>query len=419
MKILIFTQHFPPETVATGRRAFDLAESLSERGHRVTVITGVPNHPSSLGRSYCRVAPRAESAPAGYRIIRVRVFRSTDTQALKRFLTYATFVLSAALAGLRQERPDVILAVSPLPTGLAALPVHWLRHSPLVFDLQDVWPDSAMAVGVMRPGLVLRSLRRLERFFYSHCQLIVGISKGFKQYLVGLGVRPERVAVIPNGVDIEMFSGINGNREFQRSHHLEGKFVVGYTGNLGLAQGLDTLLDAAAVLRGAPIRFLLVGEGTDKLRIMQCAAQRRLQNVEFVGGVSREHIPSILALCDALLLILRRDPLFKITIPSKLYEYMVAGKPILCSVGGEAAGLVAACRCGLPIAPSDTAALVEALQHLMRNHALCRNLGEMGIDSAQKYFSRRLLMAHYAELMERLVRTVPEPVGRLALSLKK
>jgi len=276
-----------------------------------------------------------------------------------------------------------------------------------------------MAVGVMRPGLVFRFLRRLERFFYGRCRMIVGISEGFKQYLVGLGVRPERVAMIPNGVQVEMFAGVEGNREFQRAYQLEGKFVVGYTGNIGLAQGMDTLLGAAAVLRGSPVTFLLVGEGTDKLRIMERAAQRGLRNVKFVDGVLREQVPSILALCDAFLLILRRDPLFKITIPSKLYEYMASGKPILCSVGGEAAGLVAVCRCGLRVAPSDAAALVEAIQHLMRDPALCRKLGEMGVDSAQKHFSHSLLMADYAELTERLVPISPEPVGRLALSLKK
>jgi colanic acid biosynthesis glycosyl transferase WcaI len=415
MRILIYTQHFPPETVATGRRAFDLAESLAGRGHRVTVITGVPNHPSSLGRPFCRAAPRTQVAAAGYRVVRVAVFRSENTRTLNRLLTYATFALSAAWAGLRQHPPDAILAISPLPTGLAALPAHWMRRAPLVFDLQDIWPDSALAVGVMRPSPALRLLRRLECSFYRRCALIVGITEGFRSYLLSLGVRPERVAVIHNGVDWEMVAPRIADQKLKSSHELEGKFIVGYVGNIGLAQGLTTLLDAAEALRDSPVKFILVGEGTDKVRLRKLARIRGLVNVEFPDGVPRERVASILASCHALLLILRRDPLFEITIPSKLYEYMAAGKPIICSVGGEAASLVAASECGLLVEPSDGAALAGAVQRLMEDPALCRGLGEKGKHCARERFSRDSMMAGYAESVEALASPAQEPAARLEL----
>ena len=403
MRILIFTQHFAPETAATGRRALDLAESLAGRGHEVTVLTGVPNHPSSLGRPFCQRVPRREVAAAGYSVVRVPVFRSEDTRPLHRLLTYATFTLSAAWTGLRQPRPDVILAVSPLPTGLAALPAHWMRGAPLVFDLQDIWPDSALAVGVMQPRLALRLLRRLERFFYRRCALIVSITEGFRRYLIQLGTEPARVAVIHNGVDWKAFGTGPADPEFRRSHGLDGKFVVGYVGNIGLAQGLATLLDAADALRTSPVKFLLVGEGTDKARLQKLAHIQGLANVEFLEGVPRERVAPILASCDALLLILRRDLLFEITIPSKLYEYMAAGKPILCSVGGEAAGLVASALCGLPLEPSDGAALARAVEKLREDTVLCKEMGCRGKCCARERFSRESLMADYAESVEDLV----------------
>lgn len=415
MRILIFTQHFPPETAATGRRALDLAESLAGRGHHVTVLTGVPNHPSSLGRPFCRSVPRREVAAAGYSVVRVPVFRSPNTRTLDRLLTYATFALSAAWAGLRQSAPDVILAISPLPTGLAALPAHWMRRAPLVFDLQDIWPDSALAVGVMRPRLMLRLLRRLECFFYRRCALIVGITEGFRRYLIRLGMDPARVAVIHNGVDWQMFGAGTADPEFSKSHEMVGKFVVGYAGNIGLAQGLATLLDAADALQGSPVKFLLVGEGTDKARLQKLARIQRLGNVEFLEGVPRELVAGILASCDALLLILRRDPLFEITIPSKLYEYMAAGKPILCSVGGEAAGLVAAARCGLPIEPSDGTALARAVERLRADPVLCHDMGRTGKRCARERFSRDSLMADYAELVEGLVSRQRKPTFRFNL----
>ncbi|HUX10852.1 MAG TPA: glycosyltransferase family 4 protein [Terriglobia bacterium] len=402
MRFLIFTQHFPPETVATGRRALDLAEHLAERGHQVTVIAGRPNHPSSLNQPFCRAALTTETASAGYRIVRVPAFRSANPRTLHRFLTYGTFALSAAWAGLRQKPPDVILAVSPLPTGLAALLVHWGRRAPLVFDLQDIWPDSARAVGVMQPSVLLRLLRRLERFFYRRCALIVGTSEGFRQYLLKLGVRPERVTVIHNGVNWRMFAGAEADKEFRREHRLGSDFVVGYAGNIGLAQGLGTLLDAAEVLRNEPVKFLLVGEGTDKHRVVKLARIHGLENLRFLEGVTRDRVASVLAACDALLLILRKDPLFEITIPSKIYEYMAAGKPVICSVGGEAAALVAASQCGLPAAPSDAADLARTVQRLRENPDGCRRMGTHGARAARERYSRRRLMADYAALAESL-----------------
>jgi glycosyltransferase involved in cell wall biosynthesis len=400
MRLLIFTQHFPPETVATGRRASDLAESLTSRGHYVAVITARPNHPSSLGLPFCERAAQDEYTAEDYGILRVPLFCSADPGTLKRFLTYATFMLSAAWWGIRQPRPDAILAVSPLPTGLAALPAHWWHRVPLIFDLQDIWPDSALAIGVMERGWVLRMLRRLERFFYWRCAGVVGITDGFKRYLVDLGLPPERVAVIHNGVDWENFAGAPPSDELRRVEQLAGKFLVGYIGNLGLAQGLDTVLEAAQQLRSEPVAFLLLGEGVEKPRLTALARARALENVRFLQGVPRKDVPSVLAACDALLVILRDDPLFRITIPSKIYEYMAAGKPILCSVGGEATALVVEARCGLPVRPSDGSALADSVRMLLADPSLCRTLGEAGAACARARFARGGLMGAYADLLE-------------------
>ena len=299
-------------------------------------------------------------------------------------------------------RPDAILAVSPLPAGLAALPAHWWHRAPLVFDLQDIWPDSALAIGVMERGWVLRMLRRLERFFYRRCARVVGISDGFKRYLVDLGLPPERVAVIYNGVDWENFAGAPPLDELKRVEQLAGKFVVGYIGNMGLAQRLETVLEAAEKLRHEPVAFLLLGEGIEKQRLAALARARGLQNVRFLQGVPRRDVASVLAACDALLVILRDDPLFKITIPSKIYEYMASGKPILCSVGGEATALVVEARCGLPVRPSDGSALADGVRTLRADPSLCRALGEAGAAWARARFERAGLMGAYADLMERL-----------------
>jgi glycosyltransferase involved in cell wall biosynthesis len=239
-------------------------------------------------------------------------------------------------------------------------------------------------------------------FFYRRCAGVVGITDGFKRYLLNLGLRPERVAVIPNGVAWETFAGVPPSEELRRTERLDGRFLVGYVGNMGLAQRLDTVLEAAEQLRHEPVTFLFLGEGIEKQRLMALARARALGNVRFLGGVPRQQVPSVLATCDALLVILRDDPLFEITMPSKIYEYMAAAKPILCSVGGEAAALVAESGCGLPVRPSDGEALAESIRTLLADPLRCRALGEAGAACARARFARPLLMGAYADLLERL-----------------
>ena len=404
MKVVVLTQHFLPETAPTGRRALDLAECLASRGHQVTVIAGRPNHPATVGRSFCRQAARVEDAPAGYRVLRVPVFRSGDARAWKRLLTYGTFMLSAAWKGVTQPRPDAILAISPLPTGLAALAVHLWHRAPLTFDLQDIWPDSARAVGVIEEGFGIRAMRRLERLLYRSCAHVVGISQGFRQYLLDLGVPPDRISVVANGAETARFVRACPESEIARKHRVKargrGRFRVGYVGNLGLAQGLDTLLDAAHRLRHARVSFLLIGEGVDKERLERRAREDGLAHVRFRRGVPRGRVPALLAACDALLVMLRADPLFRITIPSKVYEYMAAGKPVLCSVGGECADLVIEAGCGLALPPSDGAALAAGIENLRRRPEAARIMGEAGRQWVQSHCERSKLMAAYAERVE-------------------
>lgn len=411
MRILILAQYFPPEISATGRRAQDLAASLAGRGHEVTVLTGRPNHPATAGRYFCRHAASSERTSGGYRVLRLPVFRSPEPLAWNRVLNYLTFVLFAAARGIFLDRPDAILAVSPLPAGFAALALSTLHRAPLVYDLQDIWPDSARAVGVMKRGLALRLLGGLERLLYRRSARIVVISEGFREYLANLGVPRERVRVISNGVDAELFRDAEPEQRLRRAQPLRGRFVVGYVGNHGLAQGLDTVIDAADRLRASAVAFLLIGEGVEKSRLERKARHAGLDNVRFLRGVPRGRVPRLLAACDAGLVILRDDPLFRITIPSKLYEYMAAGKPVLCSVGGETAGVVVSARCGIVVPPSDGAALADAVLALARDPARCAAMGEYGKVSVREHFSTAAMMAAYAEAIESVASRLPQPAA--------
>ncbi len=405
MRVLIFTQHFPPETMATGRRAFSLAEGLSRAGHDVVVVTAVPNHPASLKGAHLRARVGGEPDAGRFRVLRVPLYRSPDSRPVKRLLTYSSFMVSAAWRSLSVGRPDVIVAVSPLPTGFAAVPARFWYRAPLVYDLQDIWPASAAVVGVLRAnGWMFRALKVFERLFYVCCTAIVGITRGFKDYLLGLGLPSERVFVIPNGVDGRLFARPRASHRVQRPKGLVGKFVVGYIGNLGLAQNLETALDAARLLMNEPVAFVFVGDGVDKQRLQALARRHGLNNAEFLGAVSHSDVPSIMEACDALLVMLRQAPLFDITVPSKIYEYMRAGKPILCSVGGETAALVSQACCGVAVAPSDPEALAQAVRGLLRDPQRCAILGENGRRAAVEKYSSRRQVNEYARLLGEIVR---------------
>jgi putative colanic acid biosynthesis glycosyltransferase WcaI len=399
MIVSIVTQHFPPEIPATGRRAHDLAASLARAGHHVTVIAGRPNHPASFERSFCQAWAARETEPEGYKVLRVPVFRSAEAQPLMRLLNYASFLLAAVLKGITQPRPDVVVAISPLPAGLAALVLHGWHRAPLVYDLQDVWPDSARAVGVLREGRTLRVLRSLEKALYRHCARVVVISRGFRDYLVKMGVDAAKIDVIENGVELDLFAGAAPELCLRDSHGLRERFVVGYVGNIGLAQGLDTLFAAAHHLRREPAAFLLVGDGVERQRLEWRAREEGLANVRFLPGVPRPRVAGVLAACDALLVMLRDDPLFEITIPSKVYEYMAAGKPILCSVNGETAELVRQAGCGIALPAADGAALASGVRKLMSDRAGARSLGAAGACWVSQHANRPELMSAYAQVL--------------------
>jgi colanic acid biosynthesis glycosyl transferase WcaI len=390
MHILFLTDNFVPEANAPATRTFEHARRWCEMGHKVTVVTGVPNFPTGKVQPPYRNRLFQRETIEGIEVRRVWTFLAPNKGVVKRSLDFLSFAITGFFGGLRVPA-DVIVATSPqLLTGVAGKWLARVKRKPWVFEVRDLWPDSIIAVGAMHENLEIRLLRRIEHGLYRSATRIVTVSNALSAHLAAGGIAETKLAVVTNGVNPMRFSPRARDAALAASLNLENKFVVGYVGSLGAAHGLDTVLDVAKRLEGTDVRFLLVGAGARHAELRQRAAEMALTNVQFTGVVPGEMVPGYLALCDVALVSLRKTPLFRAAIPSKMFEAAAMGKPILLAVEGVAADIVTAYGAGVCVPPEDAAAMADAIVRLRNDPGLRDNLAE-GCRRLAKDFDRRTL----------------------------
>ncbi len=367
MNILFLSHYFPPEVNAPANRTFEHARRWVADGHQVTVITGVPNHPR--GRLFPGYRNRwlQEEQLDGIRVIRTWMYLTANEGFLRRTASYVAFAVTAVLASLRADRPDVVMATSPqFFVGLAGAVVARLKRRPFVLEVRDLWPDSIVQLGQIHQRWLVRALEALETALYRSAAGIVVVTRAFADHIAARGVPRERLLFLPNGIDPRLFRPLApgpAERELLRRHELEGKFLVAYVGTLGLAHGLLTLVDAAERLRNDPdIVFLMIGDGADRSRIEAEIARRQLGNVRLLGLRPRSEIPSWLSVIDLTLVLLRDLPVFATVIPSKVFEFLAQERPMLLAAPrGEIRAMVEEAKAGLVIEPEDPEALARAV----------------------------------------------------------
>lgn len=385
MRILLLTQWFDPEPTFKG---IAFARALTEVGHEVEVLTGIPNYPGGKIYPGYKLKAYARESVNGISVMRVALYPSHDSSGLRRALGYLSFGASACLFGsLFVRRPDVIYAYHPpLTTGLAAAVLSRVKRAPFVYDVQDLWPDSLLATGMVRSQRILRSVGAVCDWVYRRASYLTVLSPGFKQELTNRGVSSAKVEVIYNWCD-ERQLDLEPRQE--RSQHLGSgeNFDVVFAGNMGRAQGLDAVLEAARLLAiGHPnIRFVFVGSGVDADGLSVSARRMGLTNVQFLPRMAMSKMGEVLAEADVLLVHLRDDPLFEITIPSKTQAYMAAGRPIVMAARGDAADLVSAARCGVICEPGNAQSLADAIVGLEELPE--EELRQMGLRGREYYSS--------------------------------
>lgn len=407
MRVLILSQYYAPEPVP---KPAELAEYLQGRGHTVSVLTGFPNYPS--GRLYDGFRPalwRREQI-RGVPVLRTFEYPYHGRAKLGRVFNYASFMISAMLAATTQRRADVIYVYHPpLTIGLTARVLGRRVRAPFVYDVQDIWPEGAVASGFLREGPWTRALTRLERHVYRGAGHLITVTEGARANLIAKGVPAERVSVMPHWVDEQAFgAGDAEGPALRRRLGWEHDFVLLFAGNLGLVQGLDSaLLAMERFASDARVRLVLVGDGADRVRLRQLAHERGLgARVQFIDRLPQADMPPLLAAADALLVHLKRAPFSGLSLPTKTLAYLAAGRPILMAVEGAAAELISAAEAGVlarPEDPDDIAAAVRRLRALPP--AQRQLLGDNGRRYVTRHLAREQVLARYETLLARVAGT--------------
>jgi colanic acid biosynthesis glycosyl transferase WcaI len=402
MKVLVLQQHYWPEIAPTGQLMQDICEDLTRAGHSVTVVCGQPSYRIIDGMP--THAP-ANETHVGVVVRRVRSFIPGKASIPKRLLQYGSFFASSLLKAVSIDRPDVVLLMSspPLLLGVSGTVLKLLRGVPFVYSVQDLYPDVAQHLGMLRPGYLLKAIEAVSSYLYRSAETVITLSDGMADRLRAKGVDTGRVHVVPNWADTSEIVVLPRDNDFAREHGLAEHFVVQYSGNVGLSQGLEHLIEAASLLRELPIKFLIAGDGAAKRGLLAEVERLGLTNVQFLPPQIRARLPQLLASCDVGVVIMKRG-IGADLVPSKLYGIMAAGRPVLAAVedSTEVSQVVRRVNCGLVVTPESGTTLAAGIRSLYESDTRAA-MGSAGRAACERMYSRSSCTARYAELLEQAI----------------
>jgi len=401
MRILFLSHYFPPEVNAPASRTYENAKRWVKAGHEVTVITCAPNHPNGIVYPGFKNRLWQREEKDGIKVLRVKTYLGPNKGSVRRIMNYVSYLLSATFFSPLAGKVDVAVSTSPqFFCGLAGAFVSRLKGVPWVLEIRDLWPESIAAVEAISSPRIIGMLEKIERWMYLRADCIVSVTDSFVRHFVAKGVEPERIAVVKNGADLSTLIPAEKENAFREEHGLKGKFVLSYVGTHGMAHALDTVLQAADLLRdNKDIVFLLIGDGAERERLLQKKEAMGLTNLLMLPQLPKNAMPAVLAASDACLVHLRRTDLFKSVIPSKIFEAMAMERPMILGVEGESKGIVETGNCGLCIEPENARAMADAVLRLESDRQLTETLGKNGRKFVVDYFDRDKLATKYLEVL--------------------
>jgi glycosyltransferase involved in cell wall biosynthesis len=404
LHILLIHQAFAALDEPGGTRHHELARYFADHGQRVTVITSPVSY--LTGKTRSTKIPWVEEQRDGehIRILRTYAYPSLHRSFSRRLINFFSFMISSFLVGVKVKDLDLVWGTSPpIFQGLTAWAIARLKRIPFLFEVRDLWPAFAVAVGVLKQPVLIKLSEWLERFLYRHADLVVVNSPGYIDHVKSRGAR--NVALVQNGTDTSMFTPDADGIPFRQAHGLEGKFIALYAGAHGLSNDLGVVLATAKLLESRKdICLVLLGDGKDKPALQEQARHQGLENVLFLPPIPKVNMPAALAAADACIAILKPIELYKTTYPNKVFDYMAAGKPVVLAIGGVIRQVIQDADAGIPVTPGDPDAMAEAIRLLADDPNLSTQLGKQGRNFVVSHFDRADLAEKFLEIMLGLVK---------------
>ena len=404
-RILFLHQSFATLKDGGSGRANDFARRLVEDGYDVTCLAGTFNYLSGKVPEEFRGRFKVRERVQGYTVLRSWTYDGYHRSYLSRVMTFLSFMVTSVLAGMREPRYDVIAPCTPpFFLGITGYILSVWHRAPIVYEVRDLWSEVAFQLGIVKNRWVIAAVRRLERFLYSRAECIIVNSPGFIEPLKAVGVSPERIHLIPNGVDLSEFRPLPEVRDrVRREFGFGDRFVLIYAGSLGLANSVETILDAANLLRNEPdVCFTIVGDGQRRRELEAYAERLGLVNVKFIGSIPKQRVPELLAAADAGVATLLDIPLFRTTYPNKVFDYMACGKPTVLAIDGVIREVIDRSKGGVFVTPQDSVALAQGVRTLRDHPNEAQRMGERALAYVTEHFDRRQAEV----LMSKLIREV-------------
>lgn len=401
MKVLFFTQYYPPETGAAPLRAYHFARGLARRGHDVVVVTGMPNHPSGIKHSAYRRRAAAREEHDGIHVHRCFLCASPKKTFVKRILNQFSFMVTSFFGSLTVRRPDIVLITSPpLFLGVTAWLIALLKGVPFVLDVRDYWPRAAVALGQLNNRRIIKWAERLEMFLYRRATMILAVTPGMVRMMKERGIPERRIVLITNGADTDAFVPMESSGG---SDSDDGCMTVVYSGTHGLVHGMDVIVEAADILRDDPrLRFLLIGDGVAKDGLVSMAQKKGLTNIEFRASVTPAELVIIIQRAGVCIATTDGSEFSRGTIPVKIFDCMACSKPIVAVLEGDGAEFVGRSGGGIAVPPGDAAGLAATLRDLVGDREERERLGRAGRKYVVKEYSRRILAEKMEELLGKI-----------------
>ena len=393
MKILYITQYFHPEIGATTNRALANVRYLSKKGHDVTVLTEIPNHPKGIIFDGYKGKLFMTEEMEEFKIKRVWVFTSVKKNFVTRLLFYISFAfLGSFFAILSWKRYDIIYVTSPpLFVGIVGLSLKFFfPKTKFIFEVRDLWPDAAIEMGELKNKHFRKFSFALERQLYKKADKIIAVTQRFKERIIMKGFLEEKICVIRNGSDMQFEKKTIAN-SFELKFKSNNEFIIIYAGILGIAQNIKTILDTAIILKKENIKFLLIGSGPEEKILKDYSRQNNIENVKFIGQVPKNKISDYMSLADCGIIPLKKIPVFETTIPSKIFDYMSANLPILLGVNGEAKEILDKSKAGISFKPDNSKDLADKILFLFQNRSEIEKMSKQGRQFVVKHFNRIIL----------------------------